>query len=80
LFQTLKNLLQKGSYPGMEYPLCRIVSAAWNIGSAAANWVTFTGICRGAEAGEPIAALTLEHYPGMAEAEIARSSRACCSS
>jgi molybdopterin synthase catalytic subunit len=34
--------------------------------------VTFTGICRGAEAGEPIAALTLEHYPGMAEAEIAR--------
>jgi molybdopterin synthase catalytic subunit len=34
--------------------------------------VTFTGICRGAEAGEPIAALTLEHYPGMAEAEINR--------
>ena len=34
--------------------------------------VTFTGICRGTEAGEPIAAMTLEHYPGMAEAEIAR--------
>ena len=34
--------------------------------------VSFTGICRGAEAGEPIASLTLEHYPGMAEAEIAR--------
>jgi molybdopterin synthase catalytic subunit len=34
--------------------------------------VAFTGICRGAESGEPIAALTLEHYPGMAEAEIAR--------
>jgi molybdopterin synthase catalytic subunit len=34
--------------------------------------VTFTGICRGDEAGEPIAALTLEHYPGMAEAEIGR--------
>jgi len=34
--------------------------------------VTFTGICRADEAGEPIAALTLEHYPGMAEAEIAR--------
>jgi molybdopterin synthase catalytic subunit len=34
--------------------------------------VTFTGICRGAEGGETIAALTLEHYPGMAEAEIAR--------
>jgi molybdopterin synthase catalytic subunit len=34
--------------------------------------VTFTGICRGDENGERIAALTLEHYPGMAEAEIAR--------
>ena len=34
--------------------------------------VTFTGICRGNEGSEPIAALTLEHYPGMAEAEIAR--------
>ncbi len=34
--------------------------------------VTFTGICRADENGEPIAALTLEHYPGMAEAEIAR--------
>src|SRR5678815_1750296 len=34
--------------------------------------VTFTGICRGAKSGEPIAALTLEHYPGMAEAEITR--------
>lgn len=34
--------------------------------------VTFTGICRGTEASEPIAALTLEHYPGMAEAEIER--------
>jgi len=34
--------------------------------------VTFTGICRGAESGDPIAALTLEHYPGMAESEIVR--------
>src|SRR5437660_12860430 len=34
--------------------------------------VTFSGICRGNEGGEPIAALTLEHYPGMAEAEIKR--------
>jgi|SRR5476651_809342 molybdopterin synthase catalytic subunit len=34
--------------------------------------VTFSGVCRGAESGEPIAALTLEHYPDMAEAEIAR--------
>ncbi len=34
--------------------------------------VTFTGICRGDEQGAPITAMTLEHYPGMAEAEIAR--------
>ena len=34
--------------------------------------VTFSGICRGSEGSEAIAALTLEHYPGMAEAEIMR--------
>jgi molybdopterin synthase catalytic subunit len=40
--------------------------------------VTFTGICRGAEGAEPIAALTLEHYPGMAETEIARHVEDAC--
>lgn len=39
-----------------------------NIGAV----VSFSGICRGSENGDPIAALTLEHYPGMAEAEIKR--------
>ncbi len=34
--------------------------------------VTFTGICRGDESGRPLEAMTLEHYPDMAEAEIAR--------
>ena len=34
--------------------------------------VTFIGICRADENGEPIAALNLEHYPEMAEAEIGR--------
>jgi molybdopterin synthase catalytic subunit len=34
--------------------------------------VTFAGICRADENGEPIAALNLEHYPEMAEAEIGR--------
>ena len=34
--------------------------------------VTFTGICRAAPAPDAIAAITLEHYPGMAEAEISR--------
>jgi molybdopterin synthase catalytic subunit len=36
--------------------------------------VTFTGLCR-SEGGE-LAALELEHYPGMAEAEIERTARA----
>jgi len=34
--------------------------------------VTFSGICRADENGEAITALNLEHYPGMAEAEIVR--------
>ena len=38
--------------------------------------VSFSGICRGSEDGEPIAALTLEHYPDMAEAEIMRHAEA----
>ena len=38
--------------------------------------VTFTGICRGEENGRPIASLTLEHYPEMAEPEIARQAEA----
>jgi molybdopterin synthase catalytic subunit len=39
--------------------------------------VTFTGICRGGT-GDDIAAMTLEHYPGMAEAEIARHVEEAC--
>ena len=34
--------------------------------------VTFTGICRNHEGGRGVTAMTLEHYPGMAEEEIAR--------
>jgi molybdopterin synthase catalytic subunit len=34
--------------------------------------VSFSGICRGAEGDENVKALTLEHYPGMAEDEIGR--------
>ncbi|MBR2118039.1 MAG: molybdenum cofactor biosynthesis protein MoaE [Pseudomonadota bacterium] len=34
--------------------------------------VSFSGICRGGEGDKAIAAMTLEHYPGMAEAEIGR--------
>jgi molybdopterin synthase catalytic subunit len=41
--------------------------------------VTFTGVCRGAEGGQTITALTLEHYPGMAETEIARHAETAAS-
>src|SRR5258708_8343618 len=34
--------------------------------------VSFVGICRGGEGADAIEALTLEHYPGMANEEIAR--------
>jgi len=39
-------------------------------GAAAGAVVTFTGLCR--DEGGRLAALELEHYPGMAEAEIGR--------
>ena len=41
--------------------------------------VSFSGICRGSEGDAPIAALTLEHYPGMAEAEITRHAQTALS-
>lgn len=34
--------------------------------------VTFTGLVRSDNAGDPVDAMTLEHYPGMTEAEMAR--------
>ena len=34
--------------------------------------VSFIGVCRSGEGEDAISALTLEHYPGMAEEEIAR--------
>ena len=34
--------------------------------------VTFTGTVRGSAKGQPIASMTLEHYPGMTEDELAR--------
>jgi molybdopterin synthase catalytic subunit len=48
--------------------VAKLVGARNDVGAV----VTFTGICRSDEDGAAIAALTLEHYPGMAEAEIAR--------
>jgi molybdopterin synthase catalytic subunit len=55
-----------------DFDVAREISALTTGRSDVGAVVSFTGICRGSEDGAAIAALTLEHYPGMAEAEIAR--------
>jgi molybdopterin synthase catalytic subunit len=40
--------------------------------------VTFLGTMRGEAEGRPITAMTLEHYPGMTEAELARIEAEAC--
>jgi len=55
-----------------DFDIAREIAALTNRRSDIGAVVTFSGICRGSEDGASIAALTLEHYPGMAEAEIAR--------
>jgi molybdopterin synthase catalytic subunit len=46
----------------------RLLSARTDIGAV----VTFTGTVRGTAGGRPITSMTLEHYPGMTEAELER--------
>jgi molybdopterin synthase catalytic subunit len=46
----------------------RLTAGRTDIGAV----VTFTGTVRGGSAGDAIVAMTLEHYPGMTEAELAR--------
>src|SRR4051812_26041041 len=62
-----------------DFDIAREIAALTKGRSDIGAVVTFSGICRGAEGGETIAALTLEHYPGMAEAEIARHADAAAS-
>ncbi len=52
----------------IAYEIAGLTHGRTDIGAV----VSFSGICRGSEGGDDIAALTLEHYPGMAEAEIMR--------
>lgn len=52
--------------PGAE--AARLTQGRTDIGAV----VTFCGICRDHESGHGVNAMTLEHYPGMAEEEIAR--------
>jgi molybdopterin synthase catalytic subunit len=55
-----------------DFDITREIAALTKARTDIGAVVSFSGICRDSEAGEAIAALTLEHYPGMAEAEIAR--------
>jgi molybdopterin synthase catalytic subunit len=55
-----------------DFDIAREISALTKGRGDIGAVVSFSGICRGSEDGASIAALTLEHYPGMAEAEIAR--------
>src|SRR5580692_7817500 len=55
-----------------DFDIAREISALTKGRTDVGAVVSFSGICRGREGGETIAALTLEHYPGMAEAEIMR--------
>jgi len=64
---SLTVRIQRGAFDAAAES-AKLTRGRTDIGAA----VTFTGICRGDENGKPIAALTLEHYPGMAEQEITR--------
>lgn len=48
--------------------VARLVAGRTDVGAVA----TFTGVVRGENGGGPIAGMTLEHYPGMTEKELAR--------
>ena len=55
-----------------DFDVAREIAALTNGRTDIGAVVSFSGICRGSEGGDEIAALTLEHYPEMAEAEIKR--------
>jgi molybdopterin synthase catalytic subunit len=62
-----------------DFDIAQEISALTKGRSDVGAVVTFSGVCRGTEGSEPLAALTLEHYPGMAEAEIARHAETAAS-
>ncbi|MBL8574304.1 MAG: molybdenum cofactor biosynthesis protein MoaE [Hyphomicrobiaceae bacterium] len=71
---------------GVAEPTIRVQAEAFDVAAEQARLVagrtdvgaivTFTGLCRSED--NTLAALELEHYPGMAEAEIARTAREAC--
>ena len=50
-----------------DFDIAQEIAALTNRRTDIGAVVTFTGVCRGTESGEPINALNLEHYPDMAE-------------
>jgi molybdopterin synthase catalytic subunit len=67
MFAPVTIRIQQG-----DFDVAREIAALTNGRTDIGAVVSFSGICRGSEGGEEIAALTLEHYPEMAEAEIKR--------
>jgi molybdopterin synthase catalytic subunit len=55
-----------------DFDIAAEVAALAHHGTETGAIVTFCGVCRGTESGDPISAIMLEHYPGMIEAEIER--------
>src|SRR6201986_2856552 len=55
-----------------DFDIAQEISALTNGRTDIGAVVGFSGLSGDGGGGEPLAALTLEHYPGMAEAEIAR--------
>jgi molybdopterin synthase catalytic subunit len=55
-----------------DFDIAREISALTKGRTDIGAVVSFSGVCRGSEDNQTVSALTLEHYPGMAEAEIAR--------
>ncbi len=57
---------------GADFDIAKEIAALTQGRTDIGAVVSFLGICRSGEGNNAITALTLEHYPGMAEAEIAR--------
>src|SRR6058998_1556511 len=55
-----------------DFDIAREISALTKGRTDIGAVVSFSGVCRGSEDDQSVSALTLEHYPEMAEAEIAR--------
>src|SRR5438045_8983683 len=62
-----------------DFDIAREISALTKGRTDIGAVVSFSGVCRGSEDDQTVSALTLEHYPGMAEAEIARPAQTAMS-